>query len=80
VFLVDDRFTGISTANLDNRSFRLNFEVTALVVDECLTSDVEKMFLRDFSQSRQMTLSEVQQRPFWFRLLSRLAYLTAPIQ
>jgi cardiolipin synthase len=80
VFLVDDRFTGISTANLDNRSFRLNFEVTALVVDECLTSDVEKMFLRDFSQSRQMTLSEVQQRPFWFRLLSRLAHLTAPIQ
>ena len=34
VFLVDDTVAGIGTANLDNRSFRLNFEVTAIVADD----------------------------------------------
>ena len=31
VILVDDRYAAVSTANLDNRSMRLNFELTALV-------------------------------------------------
>jgi cardiolipin synthase len=33
VMLVDDDYGAVGTANLDNRSFRLNFEVTCLVSD-----------------------------------------------
>jgi len=80
VFLVDDRVAGVGTANFDNRSFRLNFEVTALVVDEIFVAEVERMFEADFAQSHLMTKLEVEGRPLWFRMLSRGAYLTAPIQ
>ncbi len=80
VFLVDDRVAGVGTANFDNRSFRLNFEVTALVVEDDFIAEVEQMFKDDFGKSHTMTLQQVNDKPWWFKLLSRAAYLTAPIQ
>lgn len=78
-FLVDGVAAGIGTVNLDNRSFRLNFEITALVIDEAFAAEVEAMFRSDFSRSRTMTLDEVDGKPFWFRAASRAAYLLAPV-
>jgi cardiolipin synthase len=78
-FLVDNTHAGVGTVNLDNRSFRLNFEVTALVVDQKFASEMEQMFLNDFARSRTMTLTEIIEKPFWFRVASRAAYLTAPL-
>lgn len=80
VFLVDDRLAGVGTANFDNRSFRLNFEVTALVVDEKFVSEVEGMFKQDFANSRLMTKEGVEEKPRWFKVLSRASYLAAPVQ
>ena len=80
VFLVDDRLAGVGTANLDNRSFRLNFEVTALVSDAKFIADVERMLESDFSRSRRMTAEEVRTKSWWFRALARASYLLAPIQ
>lgn len=79
-FLVDDRVSAVGTANLDNRSFRLNFEVTALVVDHEFNKQVEHMLLADFERSRKMTLSDVKGKPKWFKAAARAAYLTAPLQ
>jgi cardiolipin synthase len=78
--LVDDAVAGIGTANFDNRSFRLNFEITAVFVDSALTSKVEAMFLEDFEGSRQMMPGDYDNKSFWFKLAVRLARLTAPIQ
>ena len=79
-FLIDDSVSGIGTANLDNRSFRLNFEVTAIVVDDRFASDVEEMFLNDFATAHRMSVAELDGRPWWKAALSRAAYLTAPVQ
>ena len=78
-FLVDDRYVGIGTVNLDNRSFRLNFEITAVTVDQAFVSDVEQMFENDFARARKMSKTDIQSKPFWFRVVSRAAYLTAPV-
>jgi cardiolipin synthase len=80
VVLVDDDYAAVSTANLDNRSFRLNFEVTALVADDGFIEDVEAMLLADLERSRPMTIEEVRSKPWWFRVLARASFLTAPIQ
>jgi len=80
VFLVDDSMAGVGTANFDNRSFRLNFEVTALVIDSDFVKDVESMFQADFKKSRLMTQEALEAKPYWFKVLSRASYLTAPIQ
>jgi cardiolipin synthase len=80
VFLVDDTVAAVGTANLDNRSFRLNFELTTLVLDREFAEQVEQMLLADFDRSRKMTKSELAAKPLWFMAAARAAYLTAPLQ
>lgn len=79
-FLVDDYLAAIGTANMDNRSFRLNFEITALVDDKAFASQVETMLLEDFSHSSELLIEEVESKPLWFTILSRAAYLSSPVQ
>jgi cardiolipin synthase len=79
VFLVDRHCAAVGTANLDNRSFRLNFELTFLNYDATFVKVVETMLADDFAHSRPVALSEYTERGFGFRLLSRTARLLAPI-
>ncbi len=78
VFLIDDRGAAVSTANMDNRSFRLNFELTALVADPAFAGEVEQMFELDFASSREMEDNAVADMALWMRLASRGANLFAP--
>ena len=78
-FLVDHSGAGVGTVNLDNRSFRLNFEVTAMVMDAHFAEEVEAMFEDDFARSRKMNVADVQEQPLWHRFASRAAYLLAPV-
>lgn len=80
VTLIDDHSASVGTVNLDNRSFRLNFEITAFIPDTNFAQEVAEMLERDFSLCRQITKQELQQRPLWKKLVSRAAYLLAPIQ
>jgi cardiolipin synthase len=57
---------------------RLNFELTALVADPAFTSEVEAMFERDFANSQRVESDEFADKPFWFRIAARAAYLLAP--
>ena len=78
--LIDNEVATIGTANFDNRSFRLNFEITAAVADENFVSEVERMFEADFERSHLMREGEYESKPLWFRFGAQLARLTAPIQ
>jgi cardiolipin synthase len=79
VMLIDDDVATVGTANFDNRSFRLNFEITAVVVDPEFATAVETMFENDFAKSRLMALDEYDSKSYWFKLTVRTARLTAPI-
>ncbi len=78
--LIDDRAGAVGTANFDNRSFRLNFEITAVVQDTTFAREMETMFEADFATAREVDRFELRERPWWFRLAVRLAALTSPIQ
>ena len=78
--LIDDAVATVGTANFDNRSFRLNFEITAAIAEPKFVAEVEEMFERDFKHSRQMRQGEYDEKPWYFRLGVRLARLTSPIQ
>ncbi|SDO05566.1 cardiolipin synthase [Halomonas shengliensis] len=80
VMLVDHEAASVGTVNLDNRSFRLNFEITAFLPDRAFAAEVRKMLERDFAQCRRISLEELTSRPLWRKLVSRAAYLLAPIQ
>jgi cardiolipin synthase len=79
VFLVDSKCAAVGTANLDNRSLRLNFELTLLNFAPAFIENVEAMLEKDFSLSRPVELSEYTQRSFFFKLAVRFARLLSPI-
>ncbi len=79
VFLVDDDLAGIGTANLDNRSLRINFEITMVFSDTGFIRRVEKMCLEDFAVSNPLTPDDVYRRSLLFRLVIRAARLFSPI-
>ena len=79
VFLMDDRLAGVGTANFDNRSFRLNFEITALVHDPGFCAEVEAMLVSDFADSRLVEAEELAAKPFWFPFAMGAARLLAPV-
>jgi len=80
VVLVDDDYSMIGTANFDNRSFRLNFEVTAVIADASFNDEVAGMLEDDFRNGTPVTDEEIKAKGYLFRLAVRIARLTAPIQ
>ena len=78
--LIDDQVATVGTANFDNRSFRLNFEITAIVADPGFAIEVEQMFENDFKNSREMHPRELEDKFIGFKLAVRLARLTSPVQ
>ncbi len=80
VMLIDDRLASVGTANLDNRSFRLNFEITALSSDPVFVQQIEAMLTEDFKATIETKIEDFTKRPFWFRAACRLARLMAPLQ
>jgi cardiolipin synthase len=77
--LVDDHFAAVGTANFDNRSFRLNFEITLAVADRRFAGEVAAMFERDFAASAKVDALEYDHRPLLFKGAARAARLLAPI-
>ncbi len=80
VVLVDDDTSAIGTANFDNRSFRLNFEITMVMSDKDFAKKTEKMLLDDLSRCTQASATEYTQAHFLFRLAVNVSRLMAPVQ
>ena len=79
VIVVDDRLATIGTMNLDNRSLRLNFELTLLVDDAGFAARTAAMLARDMDGARPLTSASLAERGFFFGLGVRVANLFAPI-
>jgi cardiolipin synthase len=77
--LVDDHTAAIGSMNLDSRSFRLNFEITALAVDEAFAADVEAMLRDDFARCRAIDAHEYDDAPYLRRVAMHVARLFDPI-
>ena len=79
VMLIDDNISIVGTHNFDNRSFRLNFEVTTVIVDEKFAGEMETMLNADFDHAAVIDSGDWDERPLWWRVGVRLARLAAPV-
>jgi len=68
----DEKLAIIGTANLDNRSFDLNFEINAMVFDEIIAKELAEIFNQDISISRQIFSEEWRKRPLHRKFTERL--------
>lgn len=77
--LVDGEWASVGTANLDNRSLLLNFEVNCQLFDPALVADLERAFLADLEVSVRLAPGVFAARPFVSRLAENAARLLSPI-
>ena len=79
VVLIDEDVAAVGSANLDNRSFRLNFEVMVMVMDVPFAWEVRKMLEQDFSRSRELTPEDNAALRRWRRVAMRVARVFSPV-
>ena len=77
--VVDGAVSLVGSANMDLRSFRLNFEVHALAHDPELAARLERTFEEDLSQSRLVLLEEWRRRGGRLRIYEGASRLVSPL-
>jgi cardiolipin synthase len=78
LLLVDDSYVHLGSANLDNRSLRLNFELTLEVFDRLLSRDLTRHFDAVMNRSRLVTVDELRARPLPARMRDAAFWLFSP--
>ena len=77
--IIDDKIASIGTANLDFRSFHLNFEVTTLLFLDKSIKHLVKDFEDDLKESDIITLEVWQNRSYYKRWFEAYAKLFSPM-
>lgn len=76
---VDGMVSCYGTANMDIRSFALNFEVNAVIYDEETTIKLEQAFLDDLPYCREVTWEDYQKRKLLVRVKEQFCRLLSPL-
>lgn len=76
---VDGCVSCYGTANMDIRSFQLNFEVNAVIYDEATTELLEDAFLNDLPRCREITPDLYADRGLWIRFKEQSCRLLSPL-
>jgi cardiolipin synthase len=71
--VVDDAWSVVGSANMDERSMELNAENIVGVADEGLARAIAKGLEHDFTRSREVHLDQWRRRPIWQRALEHMA-------
>jgi cardiolipin synthase A/B len=77
--LIDRDTASIGSMNLDSRSFRLNFEVAALVVDAAFAAEVAVMLTADFDHAKAVDERDYRDAPYLRRVAMHVARLFDPL-
>lgn len=77
-FVTDRKLASVGTANLDLRSFDLNFEISAIIYDEEKALKLTEFFYTDLKDARELSYSKWASRPKYKKIIERLIRLFSP--
>ncbi|WP_332628782.1 cardiolipin synthase [Halalkalibacter flavus] len=75
----DGEIGSVGTANIDVRSFRLNFEVNAFLYSSKEVARLTDIFYKDMDHSRELTLEQYEKRTLKIRFKESVSRLLSPI-
>jgi cardiolipin synthase len=78
-WVFDSQYLAIGSANLDNRSFKLNFEITCVLRSPEATAQMAALFEQDLAQSEEISLASFEKRSTWSQLKESAANLLGPL-
>ncbi len=76
--VTDSKLSIVGTANMDYRSFELNFEVNAIVYDPAFAKKLRTVFFDDLKNAKKINEKIWSKRTFYYKLGDRLARLFSP--
>lgn len=77
--MTDGKVSSYGTANMDIRSFELNFEVNAVIYDEETTRRLEVLFLQDLERCKEITREVYEERSLFIRIKEQGSRLLSPL-
>ncbi len=77
--VVDGRFATVGSANFDVRSFRLNFELVAVLYDATSVARLEAIFQDELAATEEVELERWHERGLRLRVIEGVGRLCAPM-
>lgn len=79
MIVVDDKASTVGTANIDVRSFKLNFEINAFIYDKKVSTELAELFRQDIELSSELTFEKYYTRTRMIKTKESIARLLSPI-
>lgn len=77
--IIDDEWVSIGSANLDERSMRLNFELSLLTLDRDTNDSLAKIFQKTISEAHEIHRKNFSRRPYHEKLLESALRPLSPV-
>ncbi len=77
--VTDSKIAMVGTANMDSRSFDLNFEVNAIVYDKGIATELRDIFYEDLKNAVKIDAKTWKRRPIYKQLFEKTAKLVSPL-
>lgn len=77
--VVDERIATVGSANIDMRSFKLNFESNAILFDSATAGRLAAIFRNDLQRCKELSLAVHQRRSLFTRFMESVARLLSPL-
>ena len=77
--VADGKVCTVGTANMDMRSYSLNFEVNAFIYDDRIANNLETQFFKDIEDCKVITKEEYDKRSIALRIRESIIRLISPI-
>lgn len=78
-FVVDGEYCSVGSANVDQRSLRLNFETNAMIYSHDIGNEMNEAFLKDLESCTEYTLEEYNKLTRWQTIKISIARLFSPL-
>lgn len=79
IVIIDDKIASTGSANMDLRSFMLNFEINAFIYDKKVVEIMTKDFFDDLDNSEEIKDADFSERNFAIKVKESIARLFSPI-
>ena len=77
--VIDNKLAIVGTANMDQRSFDLNFEVMAVILDHFVAEELRAVFNKDLLDAEEIDGLRWSNRATWRRLVEKSARMISPL-
>jgi cardiolipin synthase A/B len=77
--VIDTKLSIVGTANMDNRSFHLNFEVNAIVYDAELATELRASFYKDLEDAEEIDAVAWDERSLYKQLIEKITRLVSSL-